>query len=294
MRILGVDPLKEAQVTGVDKEIVQGDFFVTSDEDYPIVVGKKLAEKLDLEPGKKTVVSFTDAEGGSHFTSFKVVGVFESVSAGLEQMYVYVRLDTLMNMLGTDGHIHELAIFLSDPDHLDGMMSELNAQHDDLDVKEWRELAPELSLIESSSSMSRTIIMIIIMMALIFGIINTMLMSVLERVRELGMLMAVGMNRIRVFAMVVWETIFLCFAGAPIGMFLGFLTIKLLNKNGVDLSSYAEGMSEYGMESVVRSTLDVQAYILLTIIIAITALLASLYPAYKAVRLKPVEAIRTL
>jgi len=133
------------------------------------------------------------------------------------------------------------------------------------------------------------------MLALIFGIINTMLMAVLERVRELGMLMSVGMNKIKVFFMIVYETILLGFIGAPIGIFVGYIMTSYFNKVGINLVFFGEeGMQQFGMSSFIYPVVEPQEYINLAFAVFITALLASLYPAYKAIKLKPVEAIRKL
>jgi ABC-type lipoprotein release transport system permease subunit len=121
-----------------------------------------------------------------------------------------------------------------------------------------------------------------------------MLMAVLERIRELGMLMAIGMTRLRVFLMIVWETIFVAVIGAPIGMTLGYLTIKSLNKTGIDLSMWADGLEQFGMSTIVRPELEQEVYLFIVIAIVLTALLAAIYPSLKATRLKPVEALRKI
>ncbi len=134
----------------------------------------------------------------------------------------------------------------------------------------------------------------IILLALGFGIVNTMLMVILERVKELGMLMAVGMNKLKVFTMVVLETIFIALIGAPIGMLLGYLTTAYLNRVGIDLSRWSKALEEFGMSDLVRPTLDNETLITIAIAVIITAILASIYPAFKAIRLKPVEALRKI
>jgi ABC-type antimicrobial peptide transport system permease subunit len=142
--------------------------------------------------------------------------------------------------------------------------------------------------------MSSTIITLIVMIALIFGIINTMLMAVLERIKELGVLMAIGMNKIKIFGMVVLETLILSLIGLPIGVFLGYLTITSLQKTGIDLSAYEDSLAEYGMSSIVYPDFDTSYYLTIVIAVFLTALLASIYPAVKATRLKPVEAINKI
>ena len=132
------------------------------------------------------------------------------------------------------------------------------------------------------------------MLALIFGIINTMLMAVLERNKELGMLMAVGLNKGKVFTMIMLETLLLGCVGAPLGMFLGWLTINYFSNNGLDLSSFASGLEQMGMSTMIYPVADTSLYLQMTAAVAITALLAAIYPSLKAIKLRPVEAMRKI
>jgi ABC-type antimicrobial peptide transport system permease subunit len=132
------------------------------------------------------------------------------------------------------------------------------------------------------------------MLALVFGIINTMLMAVLERYRELGMLMAVGMNKLRVFTMIVLETIMLAIVAVVPGLVLGYATVTYFGKNGIDLSAFSKGMQQFGMSDIVYTDLDPGFYVQLAMAVGITAVIGAIYPAYKAIRLKPVEAIRKI
>jgi ABC-type lipoprotein release transport system permease subunit len=138
---------------------------------------------------------------------------------------------------------------------------------------------------------SLKVLIIIIMSALAFGIINTMLMAVLERIHELGMLMALGMKRGRVFIMVMLETIFLSTIGGPLGLLAGYGTIRWLAQRGIDLTDYSEGLEAIGYESVLYPVLNPLDYFQIVVGVLITAILASIYPAWKAISVKPVEAL---
>lgn len=136
------------------------------------------------------------------------------------------------------------------------------------------------------------IVMVIILLALCFGIINTMMMSVLERNRELGMLMAVGMSKRRIFTMIMLETILLSLTGAFIGMCFASIIIQYYNKVGFDLSIFASGMEKFGMKAIIHPFLTLSFYIILTVMVILTGIISSLIPARRALKLKPVEAIR--
>ena len=132
------------------------------------------------------------------------------------------------------------------------------------------------------------------MIALVFGILNTMLMAVLERFKELGMLMAVGMARIKVFGMVLLETIFIGILGAPIGLLLGWSTMFYYTQVGIDLSAYSEGLESFGYSSILYPYIENSTYWTIAVAVIITAFVGAIYPAWKAVKLKPVEALHKI
>jgi ABC-type antimicrobial peptide transport system permease subunit len=136
------------------------------------------------------------------------------------------------------------------------------------------------------------IFMGIILLALAFGIVNTMLMSVLERTREIGMLLSLGMSRMRVFIMILLETLFLVMVGCPAGIVPGLLTVGYLSRRGIDLSRYMEALSSFGWDFMVYPSLEWRQVLTIIGLVVFTALLSSLFPARRALSLKPAEAIR--
>jgi ABC-type antimicrobial peptide transport system permease subunit len=137
------------------------------------------------------------------------------------------------------------------------------------------------------------IFMIIILLALGFGIVNTMLMAVLERIKELGMLKAVGMSRKRIFRMIMMETIFLGLTGAFVGMAISYLMIWWTGRTGLDLSSlYQEGFEAIGFSPILYPSIGPDSFIQITLMVILTGILASIYPARKALKLNPCEALR--
>jgi len=198
-------------------------------------------------------------------------------------------------LLGKENAYHEIALLLDDPEsQLLETQDQISKSNQNVLVENYRQISPEVELYESQIYISVSILMFIFMLALIFGIINTMLMAVLERSRELGMLMAIGMNKLRVFFMIVIETIMLGTIGAPLGMAAGWLTVKYLNKRGLDFSEYSQGTEAFGIKSFLRPALDSEIYFILMVAVFVTALLASIYPALRAIKLRPIEAIRKI
>jgi ABC-type antimicrobial peptide transport system permease subunit len=133
----------------------------------------------------------------------------------------------------------------------------------------------------------------IIMLALAFGIINTMLMAILERTKELGMLMAIGMNRRRIFKMIMLETVFLTIVGSIAGMLTGLAITKALGKTGIHFTGWGEGFEAIGFAARVYPIMTPEFFVFTTIMVITTAIISSIWPARKALKLNPVEALRT-
>jgi putative ABC transport system permease protein len=137
------------------------------------------------------------------------------------------------------------------------------------------------------------IFLMIILLALVFGITNTMLMGVLERIRELGVLKALGLKGGRMFGMILFETVMLSLVGAVAGIVAGAGTIGIFAKVGINLSIVSQGLAEFGMSDIVYPTLARGAYLNVTVLVILTALISAVYPGIKAIRLNAVQAIRT-
>lgn len=293
VQIRGIDPEKEAIVTGLDSMIIEGAYFEGVKRN-PIIIGSKMAKNLKVNVRSKVVLTFTDSNGDVTAGAFRVVGIIKSSSISINELYAFVRKDDISSLLGINREAHEIAVLIDKQYDENIIVSKYKEEYPNDLVETWREIAPELQFMQEMYSSMLYVLMAIIMTALVFGIVNTMLMAVLERTKELGILMAVGMNRIRVFFMIVLETIFISFIGSPIGLLVGAINIYMYSDKGVDLSNYSEGLEAFGYSSFLYPYLEPKVYIIVTIAVFITAIIASLYPAYKAIRLKPVEAIHSI
>ena len=291
---IGIIPFREDSVTGLYKKIIEGVHLNTSKQNG-ILIGEKIASKLKVKIKNKVVISFQDMNGDIISAAYRVVGIFRSSNTSFDESNVFVLSDHIQSLSGlSPTSFHELAVLLnSNKDEL-FVKAELKKIFPKALVQDWMELSPELDLVMNSFTFYTYIFIGIILLALSFGIINTMLMAVLERVRELGMLMAIGMNKPRVFFMIVLETVFLSVAGSPIGFLVSYLTIYFFGKTGIDLSMFSKGLTGYGFATVIYPSLNVSIYFGISIMTFFAALLASLYPALKALKLKPVEAIRKI
>lgn len=293
VRVAGIDPAEEKRVTNIYSKLVQGDYF-KSDVRQPILIGEELAIKLDVDKGNKIILHLQTVDGTMTRGRFRIVGVFRTSNAQFDERNVFVERSDLAAMIGLDpGKAHETAILLEENDLVEPVKEEIAAMLPDLSVKPWHEIMPEVSLIEESMDITMYFIMLIILLALCFGIINTMLMAVLERVKEIGMLKAIGMNKVRIFSMIMTETVLLALTGGVAGLGLGYLTIIITGRTGIDLSIYNQAWQELGYESVIYPTIEILNLVIVTMLVVATGIIASIYPAIKANKLSPAEALKT-
>lgn len=293
VNIIGIYPKSENEVTQLSSRVIEGDYLQDTGRHNTILIGQKLATKLKLNFKNKIVLTFQDTTGEIVAGAFRIAGIYRSKNTALDEMNVYVRATDLGALLGTGTEVHEIAILLK-TDNADEVEQKLTEQFPLADVKTWKDLSPELELVISSFNEFMYIFVGFILLALTFGIVNTMLMAVLERVRETGILMAIGMSKMRVFMMVMTETVLLALTGGPLGLLLAYLTILWTGTSGIDISVFSEGLSAYGFSSVVYPELEPGYYLPLTLMTVFTAVLSAIYPAIRAVRLKPAEAIRKI
>jgi len=291
VKIIAIEPDKEKNMTLISQKLIEGVYFL--DKDYEILIGQKLAKRLKLKLNSKIVLSFQGLDNNLVASAFRVVGIFKTESKIFDETNVFIKQSDLSTILGTKAPVHEFAIRVNSIDLIDTTTSILKTQLKDLRVESWKELAPELSLTSGFLYFELNIFMGIILFALLFGISNTMMMSVFERTREFGVLMAIGMKQIRLFALIIIESIFLLFSGGIAGTLLGYFSIEFLSKKGIDLSIVEEGLAAYGMSAILYPELPLHMYVSLFVMMMITAIVASISPALKAIKLKPAEAIRT-
>ncbi|MEZ4988108.1 MAG: FtsX-like permease family protein [Saprospiraceae bacterium] len=291
--IKGVDPLGESQATPLSRQIVEGEYLDANKKNC-LIISKTLAGKLKVKLRSKIVLTFQDLEGHITAGAFRIVGIFDTGNKAIDEGNVFVNRLDINALLGNSAMAHEVSFLLKDITTLPAMKAALTAQLPELAVEDYKEVAPDLQLYEGQIQTSANIFMVIIMLALLFGIINTMLMAVLERYRELGMLMAVGMNKARVFGMILIETLLLAMIALIPGLLLGWGTVAWLSTTGIDLSAFSGGLSQFGMSTVVYPKLQAALYLQFAMAVCLTAILGAIYPAWKAIRLKPVEAMRKI
>jgi ABC-type lipoprotein release transport system permease subunit len=293
VKIVGIDPEKERLTTNIHEKLEEGDYFVESRKNQ-VLIGHKLAEKLKVRLKSKVVITLLDVDNNITYGAFRVVGIFNTVNNAFDETNIFVRDTDLAKLINLPANsCHEIAILVDNNENVDGIKAEIQQISGDLEVLSWLDLSPEMSYLNEAMDLFMYIFIVIILLALLFGIINTMLMVVLERVKEIGMLMAVGMNKVRIFMMILLETVFLSLTGGVIGVFLGTLISNYFETRPINLAAWADAYTDLGYDPFVYTSLNMELLINVTVMVLITGILASIYPAYKALKQDPADALRT-
>lgn len=291
VRILGIEQAEESKATDVADQVTQGAYFGTGKN--LVLVGQKLADRLGLKLGSKLVLTFQGGDESILSGAFRICGIFKTASSALDESTVFVRAADLARLSGPSAGFHEVAVVLRPGSDLDRSAGIIRQAYPDLSTQTWKELAPELNYMSAMTARMLYIFLAVIMLGLLFGITNTMLMSLLDRLHEFGVLIALGMGRKRLFAMLTLEALWICALGGLVGILGGYLTLLHLGRTGIDLSMFAQGLSSFGVGSRLYMSVPAAMYAALPLLIVVTALLSAVFPGIKAVRLSPARAMRT-
>jgi len=288
----GIIPSNEKNVTGIHKKLDQGNYLKNYKRKPPIIISKILSTKLNAKINTTIQCTFLNAQGESAVCLFKVVDIYNTNNSLYDEVNAFVKMEDLKEYSQLSG-IHEIAIKIENESNVESFRSKLIQQFPNHQIDSWRGIAPELGYADKMMNLILIIFLIIIMLALAFGIINTMLMAVLERKKELGMLLSIGMNKRKVFWMIIWESIFLALISGPLGLLSSYLAITTFANHGIDLSFAAKGLKSVGIESTIYPYVENRFYYIISFLVIITAILSSIYPAMRALKLNPSETLRT-
>lgn len=293
--IMGIDPEKEPRISFYGDVTPKGELLAPSD-DHGIVVGEALLDNFETKIGRKLVLMTQDANQETASKAFRIKGTFKAEMQSTEKQYVFITLKAAQALLGVKNGVSSACVRL--PDDADINSNELNKVLDavrqnlppDLCLLTWMDLLPLLKGYLGMFDRFMLLWYIVIFIAMAFGLVNTMLMAVLERTREFGLLKALGLRPERIIIMVLLECLVLLMTGLVAGNLLGFLTVFLLS-GGIDMSFMAKGSEFWGMSRMVVPFLTRKDVCCVNTVIMGLGVLVCLYPAIKAARIPPVEAM---
>jgi putative ABC transport system permease protein len=292
--IAGIDPARERTVTTVNRGMVKGEY-LREGMARPILIGDRLALNLKADLDDKVVLLVQAADGSMGADLFRVAGIFRSGSPELDGGMAFVLREDAQALFSLQKRITEAAILLNSsravPAAQEALQSKLAGKN--VEVLTWYQVEPFLLQFIQLDDGFFYIIVVFFFVVISIGILNTIMMSVFERVREFGVMMALGTKPRQIIKLVVEEAFVLALVGAVIGSAIGVAASVYFAREGMNLSTWAEGAAALGMTStIVYTKLTAANVVLSNLSVLAVVMLVGLYPAMHASRLRPVEAIR--
>jgi ABC-type lipoprotein release transport system permease subunit len=288
--LLGVDPSGEVSLGFDPSSIVEGRF-LESPEDQGLVVGRKMLERLETDLGKRVVVMSQDPENNIADRGFRIVGVFKGKLEGTEEVFVYGGRTTVQSLLGMADQVSEIGVRGHDYRDVSSLLDLVrSAAPTGADVLPWMELDSYLGMMLKVMDGFVLVWIVVIFLALSFGLVNTLMMAVFERVREIGLMQALGMKPSAILYQVLLESLMLLTLGLVAGNILAIASILPIH-DGIDISAVAKGMEMMGASSVLHPALKIHDLMTANAVVIMLGIVTSLLPAWRASQYRPVEAI---
>ncbi len=286
-KITGIDPLSPAS-DPYREGIISGQYLSPDDRDA-VLIGRPMAEKLNLKVGDTVGLSLNTADGNVQEQTFTVKGIYTTNTYGFDSATVFLPLAKAQAMTRTEDHASTIFVLLKDTTMTDAVAPALGVSSN-LEVKTWRDLNSLFVEWEDMAQSYIGFLYLIILAISVSVIINTLIMSVYERTREIGVLSAIGMRGSRIMMLFLAESSLLAIGGVIMGLIIGVLATMYFNVNGFYVGNM--GLSGIAITDTVYARLTMENLINLTIMTFVATILAGLYPAIMASNMQPVEALR--
>ena len=290
INLVGIDTTAESDFSGLPALVSDGRF-LESDTDAGLVIGAKLAERLETRLGKRVVVMSQDPQNNIRERGFRIVGIYRAKLPGLEEFNVYAARETLQQLLRIDGRVSQLIFVGDDFRDIEPLLQRLRQLLPATrQIRAWYEIDSYLAQMYNLMDGFVLVWIVIIFLALSFGLVNTLVMAIFERVREIGLIQALGMRPTLIVYQILLESLLLLSIGLGLGNLTALLTILPI-QDGIDVSVVAEGMAMMGASSMIYPSLLLSDMMLANTVVILLGILTSILPAWRAAQLDPVRAL---
>ncbi len=293
VQLRGINLTNEATVTQVHKHIMQGNWLVDNDP-KGVVIGKKLARTLGVKPGDEIVIIGQAADGSMANDLYTVRGILKSVGEDVDRAGFFMVERSFRELMVLQRGAHEISVMRSDrSDDLEAAAAQVSALALGYETKNWRQLQPVIARILDLADAQTIIMVLITYVAVAMLVLNAMLMSVFERIRELGIMKAMGVTPWQITLLIYAETMIQVTVASVIAFLSGWSLSNYYKVNGIDLSAISSGASFGGVaiDPIWYAHVTTEAVLIPIVFLFIIAVVAVIYPAIKAAVIRPVKAI---
>jgi ABC-type lipoprotein release transport system permease subunit len=273
------------------KDLIISGEFGFGKRDKKVIMGYRLAKKLGIKIGSRVVFSGQSLNNEISSISLRLNGIVKTNNPNIDKVAIYIPIAKSQIFTGIKG-ISKITIRLDEYADRDKILNSLKKEFKDMDIKTWSELAPAIAQMSVMIDIFNSIIFGIVVFVVFIGVSGVMVVSVLERIREFGMMMAIGVKYKQIRQQLIFESLILSFGGFIIGSILGYMGLWYLRKYGLDLSAFSEGLEQFGMSSIIYGDIQISYFINALWAIIIAGLLAVTIPLIKLKKMNPVEVIQ--
>jgi ABC-type lipoprotein release transport system permease subunit len=288
VQIIGIDP-DSVTNNPYRAGLVRGEFLKPDDREG-ILIGRPLAEKLGLDVGDQINLTANTSNGDASDQLFTIRGIYSTDTRVFDSAIVFLPLAKAQSITGTENHASTIFVLLKDKDQTDAVVNAL--QTSSYKILTWTKMNEVIIQTENLANSYMSMFYLIVLGVTATVIINTLIMAVFERTREIGILAAIGMKGRRIMALFLAESSILAVGGILLGLVLGLLVVAYLERNGFYVGNMAVGGGGFLIRDTVYAKFSLEGTINVSIMAFIVTLLAGLYPAAMAARMEPVEALR--
>ncbi|MGD8914461.1 MAG: ABC transporter permease [Candidatus Thiodiazotropha sp.] len=290
--LIGMDPLRESRVTELSKRIGIGRYLTPEDE-YALILGATTANNLQVRLGDEVIIIGYDRYGAMVAESFTLIGIITSGEMGLDKGMAITSLATLQQMVDLNDQVTTFVIS-SDETRIPTLVSELeqSLQDEPLEIMPWYTMFPVMKEWITLHNGFLYLFLGVVLFIVLAGQLNTLLLSMLERTREFGVLMAVGTSAFQIAGILLIEAVVIGIVGVIFGIILGTVIVYITGLYGIDLSILLGSTSRFYVDPLIHPYLKLDHLGITSGIILLASVFAGLYPAWRASLLQPVEAIR--
>ena len=293
--IVGIQPDQEKKISSLYDYTSKknGSQFLTPEDPTGILISQRLAKKLDMVLGDRLVIMFQNNKKELIGLGFTIIGFFTSPIESFDKYTVFTNLAPLQQMAKVPDRISEITILTNNSRTIATVQKSIikTLQRPDLEILSWMDMAPNLVSAVKLWDQMMYVFFMIIFITVIFSIANTLIMAIMERYREFGVMKSIGTRPTYIFSMVMIEAINLGLVGLFFGGISGIILTTIFQFVGIDFSIFEQSMRLWGTGNIIYTSIKTADIIAAFIIVLITTIVAAVYPAAKAARIKPLDAL---